>query len=144
MQKMVANLQELGFEISEKDCLKASGGEAVGRPHIVKALLSINQNHETITQLREKMKKDAKNDPEIRKKYDEMISRDEKLHSYDLFLTDTSYISNIYVDYQYFVDLDTSVKLIRDAGGVAILAHYFRNAKKLGGVSNPSEFVVCE
>jgi len=34
------------------------------------------------------------------------------------------YIPNVDVDYLYFSDMDTSVKLIRDAGGVAILAHF--------------------
>lgn len=40
MQKMVKNLTGLGFKITEEDCLAASGGETVGRPHIVKAILA--------------------------------------------------------------------------------------------------------
>lgn len=35
MQKMVRNLRELGFNVTEQDCLAASGSEAVARPHIV-------------------------------------------------------------------------------------------------------------
>src|SRR5512135_1753213 len=38
MQKIVKNLNNLGFTLTAADCLKASGGESVGRPHIVKAI----------------------------------------------------------------------------------------------------------
>lgn len=131
MQKMVGNLQGLGFDIKEEDCIKASGGEAVGRPHVVAALVSKDENLEIIEKLRLQMKKEAEKDEEVKKKYDAMMEQGERQYPYVIFLTDDSYIPNIYVDYQYFVDMDSSVKLIRDAGGVAVLAHYFSCARKV-------------
>ena len=38
MERIVTNLKSLGFNISVEDCMAASGGETVGRPHIVRAL----------------------------------------------------------------------------------------------------------
>ena len=44
MSKMTKNLNNIGFKITQDDCIKQSGGEAVARPHIVKALLSYDEN----------------------------------------------------------------------------------------------------
>ena len=131
MQKMVSNLQGLGFDVTEEDCIKASGGEAVGRPHVVAALVSKDKNLKIINKLRREMKKEAEGNKEVKKKYDAMMEQGERQYPYVIFLSDDSFISNIYVDYQYFVDMDASVKLIRDAGGVAVLAHYFSCARKV-------------
>lgn len=131
MQKMVSNLTDLGFDITEEDCIKASGGEAVGRPHVVAALVSKPKNNETLEQLRLKMQKEGEKDEEIQKRYNAMMEQGERQYPYAILLSDDAYIPNIYVDYQYFLDLDASVKLIRDAGGVALLAHYFSCARKI-------------
>jgi len=131
MQKMVGNLQSIGFDITEKDCLKASGGESVGRPHVVKALTSKESNIKVLEQLRQKMEKEAETNPKVKKEYDAMMERGEGQYPYVLFLSDDSFIPNIYVGYKYFLDMDSTVKLIRDAGGVAILAHYFSIIKKV-------------
>ena len=132
MQKIVANLQGLGFDISQEDCLAASGGEAVGRPHIVQALTDKNTNMEIIRSLAQKMLKDSNNNPELKEKYDRMVAeKDEKRYPYTLFLTPESYIQEVYVEYMYWTDLDTSVQLIRNAGGVAILAHWITIVNKL-------------
>jgi predicted metal-dependent phosphoesterase TrpH len=37
----------------------------------------------------------------------------------------------VYVDYLYVVDMDAAVKLIRDAGGVAVVAHWYTVARKI-------------
>ncbi len=131
MQSIVKNLKGIGFDISEKDCLKASDGESVARPHIVKALLAKEGNIKNIDKIRLKMAADAEKNLEIRKKYDSMMEQGSNQFPYVLFLSEDSYLKNIYVDYQYFIDMDSSVKLIRDAGGVALLAHYFTVAHKI-------------
>lgn len=131
MKKTVKNLQNLGFEISENDCLKASGGESVGRPHMVKALKSKEINLKVIENLRFKMEKESLNNPVIKKKYDLMISSGENQYPYSLFLDQSSYIPNVYVEYEYWVDMDQAVELIRNAGGLAFIAHYFTLVNKL-------------
>lgn len=125
MQQMVGSLQKLGFDITEEACLKASGGEAVGRPHIVKALNSKESNTQVMDGLRLQMEKAAANDSEVRKAYDAMMLVGESQYPYVLFLKENSFIPGVYVDYLYRLDTESSVKLIRDAGGLAILAHYF-------------------
>lgn len=124
MTAIVENLRGLGFDITKDDCLEASGGESVGRPHIVAALRSKPTNLEIIEQLRQKMQQAAEHDEELKKKYDIMMEQGERQYPYELFLTGQSFISDVYVDYKYWADFDTSVQLIRDAGGVAFIAHY--------------------
>ena len=131
MQKLVSNLNDLGFDVTEQDCLDFSGGESVGRPHIVKAIMSKPKNVVRIDELAVQMKKDAQNSKELQKKYDSMISQDKQKYPYTLFLTPESYVDGVYVDYLYSLDLDESVSLIRNAGGVAFLAHYFTSYHKV-------------
>ena len=124
MRMMVKNLVSLGFKITEKDCLRSSVGETVGRPHIVTALSYYPENSKVYDVLRKRMKNDSKNDQDIKRKYEDMILRGDSQYPYVLFLSDDSYIKNIYVDYQYYSDFDSTVSLIRNAGGLAILAHW--------------------
>ena len=128
MEQMVKNLELLGFKISADDCLKESNGETIGRAHIVAALLKKEKNLKIIEQLKNKMAKQAERDPAIKQKYDEMIARGEGERPYSqcfsLFLDSRAFLPNICVEHTYFKNMDQSVKLIRDAGGIAILAHW--------------------
>lgn len=130
MARMVKSLNKLGFNITEQDCLDASGGETVGRPHIVKAINSKQENESIIENLRKKMEEDVKKDNKLKEKYNYMIKMGKNSYPYTLFLSDDSYIKGVYVDYLYRVDLDGCVKLIRDAGGVAVFAHWFTEIEK--------------
>lgn len=124
MKKMVKNLKSLGFDITEEDCLKVSGGETVGRRHIVTALCQKAKNIEIIGKLKDKMAREAKKNPAVKKKYQEMIGRGPNQYPYRLFLDDKAFIKGVFVNYLYWVDMDKSVELIRRAQGIAILAHW--------------------
>lgn len=132
MSKMVKHLRDLGFSISEKDCLDASKGEAVGRPHIVQALKSKPINLEIIDMLRRKMEEESKKSVNIKEQYDEMVRRGEEQYPYVLFLSDNSFIKGVYEDYLYRLDLDRSVEIIRKSGGLAFFAHWFTEINKCG------------
>lgn len=132
MKKMVANLRSLGFLISENDCLKESGGEIVGRLHIASALLKKEINLQIIEKLRQKMEKSARTNIKIKKKYDSMIKAGQWQHVFSLFLDPEAYLPNIYADYEYWLDMDKSVEMIRMAGGIAILAHWSFSKNKVG------------
>ncbi len=132
MVYMVKHLKELGFSISENDCLKVSKGEAVGRPHIVEALKSKADNLDIIEQLRRKMEVESSHSAKIKRQYDEMMRRGEEQYPYVLFMSDDSYVKGVYQDYLYRIDLDKCVEIIRKAGGVAIFAHWFTDIKKCG------------
>jgi len=124
MERIVANLRGLGFTISVDDCLRASGGESVGRPHIVKALNGHAENAAVLDGIKLEMERAAVSSASVAMDYMRMLERDPKDYPYRLFLSDDAFISGVYVDYLYAIDMDASVKLIRDAGGVAVLAHW--------------------
>lgn len=131
MQRIVANLRSLHFKISVDDCLSASGGESVGRPHIVKALNAHPENTAVMNQLKQQMEQDAINDPSVAMKLVQMGLRHESDAPYALFLSEDSYVPGIYVDYLYSLDMDAGVKLIREAGGIALVAHWPTIKKKI-------------
>jgi len=135
MQKMVKNLQELGFTVSEEECLAASGGETVGRPHIVDALKTHPENQKILDNIREEMRKETEVNSEIREKYEKMMSDGEYQYPYVLFLSHDAY-KPAYVSVEYAPDLDEAATLIRNAGGIISLAHYFTVKKKI-----PLEFL---
>lgn len=128
MEKIVQNLNRAGFTVSVNDCLAESGGEAVGRPHIAQALLKHESNLLMLAKLERQMGALAKHDSVLRNNYLEM-RRKAKVQGdlgrvFGLLLGGNAFLPGIYVDYQYWTDMDESVRLIRGAGGVAILAHW--------------------
>jgi predicted metal-dependent phosphoesterase TrpH len=123
-QRIVANLRSIGFQISVEDVLADAGGEAVGRRNIARALARTERYALVMERLKHQMADEAKEDPEVAMQYMRMLEHPENDHPFWLFLSEDSYLDDIYVDYLYSVDMDTSVKLIRDAGGVAMLAHW--------------------
>lgn len=130
MQKIVSNLHNLGFTVSEEDCLRASGGESVGRPHIVEAINTHPENENVTKVLIEEMGEDSLADEEVKIKYDEMINGGPHQYPYSLFLSHEAY-RPAYADVIYSPDLDETVALIRNAGGIAMIAHYFTVKKKM-------------
>jgi predicted metal-dependent phosphoesterase TrpH len=124
----VRNLKGLGFRITVEDCKRESAGGSLVRPHIVRAILRHQENLPMIEELRAKMEKASHGDRAIKVKYDQMMSGFKKKGienlPYNLFLTDGAFIPNILADSDYWKDMDSCVQMIRDAGGVAILAHW--------------------
>ncbi len=131
MQRIVANLRKMGFTISVEDCLKASGGESVGRPHIVRALNAHPENTAIIEGIRADMEKASVSSATVAMDYMRMMERPASDYPYRLFLSDDAFIPAVYVDYLYSVDMDQAVKLIRDAGGVAVIAHWYTAERKI-------------
>jgi hypothetical protein len=128
MKKIVENLQALGYKITDEDCFEMSGGESVGRPHIVRALAKYPENNLVTEKIRLEMAADT--NPEVRARYIQMMERGETQYPYILFLSPTAYRKG-YVEHDYMPDLDEAVGLIRNAGGVAIIAHYHTVRSKL-------------
>ncbi len=130
MEGIVLNLQNLGFKISAEDCLEMSGGESVGRPHIVQAIKKYPENNIVMEKIRREMADEASHNPLVQEKYARMMQKGESQYPYTLFLSPDSFRKG-YAEHDYMPDLDDAVKLIRDAGGVAILAHYFTVRSKI-------------
>ena len=124
MEQIVVNLRSLGFDITEADCLADSGGEAVGRKNIARALFRSKGYDEVMNRLRNMMAKEAVEDMDVAMQYSRMMDGPASDHAFVLFLSNDSYIEDVYVDYLYSIDMDKSVELIRNAGGIAVLAHW--------------------
>lgn len=132
MEQIVSNLQKLGFHITADDCLKFSKGEVVARPHIRDALLAKEHNLKVITVLADKLKMVAEHDERWAKEHQVMIDQGLQQYPFSLFLKEDSFIPGVYVEKKYWVDLDGAVRLIREAGGIASLAHYTFSKKYVG------------
>lgn len=124
MKLIVKNLKTLGFAISAENCLKESEGESVSRPHIIAALRKKEKNLKIIRSLARKMALAAKTNPKVKEKYLQMLKGGEAKYPFSLFLDKKAFFSGIYADYPYYRDMDEAVKLIREAGGIAVLAHW--------------------
>lgn len=135
MNHIVTSLKNLGFNITADDCLEMSGGESVGRPHIVRALQKYPENNLTMEKIRLEMANEASRNKDIQEKYTHMMQVGEREYPFTLFLTPNAY-RNCYIEPEYLPDLDEAVKIIRGAGGVAVLAHYFSIKPKM-----PIEFL---
>jgi predicted metal-dependent phosphoesterase TrpH len=131
MRRIIENLKTIDIHITEEDCLEASGGETVGRPHIVNAILKYQKNIDVINNLYERMKEESKENEELKKKIKNVEKYGDRQKSFELFLTEESYISDIYVNYLFQPTWDECVSVIRHAGGLSFLAHYFVYVNKL-------------
>ncbi len=121
--KIVNNLSKLGFDISISTVEQYAKGEIIGRPHIVKAILAKTQNLEILDQILKKMPAAAKK---------EILTHDRRQQVFDLVLDDHSFVKGIYVHYLYPISMDEGVRLIRGAGGIALLAHWSYYKDKVG------------
>lgn len=123
MRGMVENLHRLGFRITERDCEEEAAGESVGRPHIVRALGRYPENREVTERLVEEMREAAERDERVRVKYERMLAAGEAQYPYSLFLSPEAF-RPAYVEMTYIPDFDRAVRLVREAGGIASIAHY--------------------
>lgn len=132
MKHFVSQLNGLGFKITEADCLEFSGNDFVGSPHIVKAIEKYPENQTIIQKMMDDMKAAGDKDENIKFLYDRMIKEGPRGYPYVLFMKKSSFISMPAVDFGgALLDLDANVELIRQAGGVAILAHWWFDQNKL-------------
>jgi predicted metal-dependent phosphoesterase TrpH len=123
-ERIVVNLRAIGFDITVEDCLADSGGESVGRRNIARVLARSPRYEAVMDRLRQQMADEAKEDPEVAMDYMRLLDGPSSDQPFKLFLSNDSFLSDIYVDYLYSIDMDESVRLIRQAGGIAVLAHW--------------------
>ncbi len=124
MRKVLQNLKSLGFKIDEEDVYKFVQGKAVGSPHVVSALSTYPKNWELLNKFYEELKSVATTDPLRKKQLEEINNREEKQKWYVLVMSQDS-LHSVYVSYgQEPVMMDQAVQLIRQAGGIALIAHW--------------------
>ncbi|MFA5841886.1 MAG: PHP domain-containing protein [Candidatus Paceibacterota bacterium] len=130
--QLVDHLVAQGFSITEKEVEDNAEDGSVGRPHVVRAVLAREENLIVIKKTLEKFKTEAQKDPSLMPRLIEILDHNPFQLMFDLFLGNDSFVSGVYVPYLKQVSLDFAVKLIRDAGGIAILAHPSYYREKLG------------
>ena len=124
MVSIVAQLNELGFTLTQEDCLAAAGGDSVGKPHIVQALLAYPENAARMETMRQEFEVVAQSDATLRGRYEHMMARGPRDYPYSLFLSSQAFYPVETAERSYLPTFEESVALIRGAGGVASLAHY--------------------
>lgn len=122
--RMVESLNSKGFVLTVPEVLAQSDDGNVGRPHIVRALMSHPENLASVDALMEEWKRAAENNEPLRSRYELALLKDTWGRIFDLVLVDQAFIPGIYVPYLHRLSMDEAVALIRDAGGIAILAHW--------------------
>jgi hypothetical protein len=130
MKTMTHSLRQLGFTITEEDCLRFSGGDSVGRPHIVSALRLYPENFRVEQGLIEEMRIESMHNPQLRDKYEKMIARGPESYPYQLYLAYEAY-RPAYAEVSYLPSLGDAAQMIRNAGGISGIAHYYTTKRHL-------------
>jgi len=130
MKHMVDHLQSVGFKITEADVAKVTEGSVISSWHVVKAVQANPENLVLEKKLLEQMKEAAKNDVEVKEKFDAMVEAGVVQYPYRLYMKASSFMPMPRADtYNVLLSMDDTVKLIREAGGIAVLAHWFFHTK---------------
>ncbi|KAH7831795.1 uncharacterized protein MONOS_1946 [Monocercomonoides exilis] len=130
MQFLVKKLVSFGFNITEEDCLKASGGGNVGRPHTIKALKMHPENEEVMKQIVKRFEKERETDESLRERFPDIDAKSLWDKAYPLFLSRDGWTKGMASDIP-ITDLRECCKVIHDAGGIALLGHYFSISKSV-------------
>jgi predicted metal-dependent phosphoesterase TrpH len=131
MRTYVKHLNGIGLQVTEADVQRAATSNNIGKPHIVKAVLGNSQNMKVLDKMRESMRKDSEHDARLKISYDRMIAEGPRQYPYTLFMGSEAYYPAPKTDFGGLLDFDATVKLIRDAGGIAILAHWYLDKSKI-------------
>lgn len=84
-----------------------------------------------LERIRSQMQAEAEHNEKIEEDYNLMTSKGPQQLPYTLFLSDKAFTPGVYVDSLYWKNFDESVNLIREAGGLAFMAHYWTVMSKI-------------
>lgn len=122
----VKEFNRLGFTITPQDVFSQVTKEGIPSSlNLVLALMKHPENQNQLESYFQKLAKMAVPGSEAKKIYDEILADEgeEKQKYFGLFMKDGSPFK-IDLPKEKLADLDTTVKLIRGAGGLAVLAHW--------------------
>jgi len=131
MRAVIKHLQGIGFRVTEEDVLRHAPSKNIVLPHMVSAVMEKPENRKLADEIRERMRVEAEHDAEVKRAYDDMMEFGPKQYPYALFMTRHAYVPLVQDEVVNLLDLDRTVKLIREAGGVAVMGHWFFNENKL-------------
>lgn len=128
VKHVVKQLNKLGINITESDCFKAAeGSESIGTPHLVNAIFMHKENNKVILEIAKQLEEAGKNNSKLAERYKSMLAEGGiERYPYTLFIKSDSFIPMPKVPGgSAILDLDKTVELIRNAGGYAVLAHWY-------------------
>ncbi len=125
-QDVVTNFSKLGFKITIEECLAKAADGAVGKPHIVAALLSHPENVAILEGYIEKFRAAVVAGHSLASEYERAINDTRRMAAfvYPIFLYKDAFIPGVYGEQGDAPSPAESAELIRAAGGVALLAHW--------------------
>ena len=134
-ESVASNLTQLGFDITAKEIIDLAGEGSVGKPHVVEVLVSKPSNVKLLRTFIKQMEEAAKSDPDMAHDYIEAKERSVRgglgLFVYPIFLRKNPLVKGVYDDYDASPSIEAAATLIRNAGGVAIIAHWHTSKKTL-------------
>jgi hypothetical protein len=89
------------------------------------------ENRKLAGEIRERMRQEAEHNPGVKREYDRMMEYGPKQYPYALFMTRHAYVPMPKDEVVNLLDLDGTVRLIREAGGVAVMGHWFFSENKM-------------
>ncbi|HEY4482558.1 MAG TPA: PHP domain-containing protein [Candidatus Paceibacterota bacterium] len=134
-ENVASNLAKLGFEITAKEIIDLAGEGSVGKPHVVEVLMSKSKNVALLRTFIKKMEEAAKTDTDLARDYTEALEGSQRAglgrFVYPIFLRKNSFAAGVYEDYDASPSIEQAATLIRNAGGVAVIAHWHTSKKTL-------------
>lgn len=128
LAQTVHNLRGLHFAIELDDCLALAGEGSPASYHVAEALLSDGGNVQRLEAIAQDMQRESSANADLARKYEAMMHRVRNglrhPYVYELLLKDNAFIPGVYVPSEFRLEMDETVKLIRGAGGLAIIAHW--------------------
>lgn len=131
MHNTVAHLQSLGFDVTVEKVLEKAGKGSIASPHTVQALEldTHSANRAVHDRLLHALEKEAQKGTRknVQKLWQDYQDGGPKQEPYVLYMKNYSFRPARGSTHNSMVGLKESVELIREAGGKAILAHWFFN-----------------
>lgn len=131
MRLYVGHLQGLGFTVSEADIMSQATSKNIASPHMVKALWLHDENQAVFERLKAEFIGATAHDAKLKAKYEQTLKDGPNQWPYTLFMGSHAFKPAPQNGASSLVDYESSVKLIREAGGVAVAAHWYLEPDKM-------------
>lgn len=131
MRRYVEHLRHLGFTISEADVMSQVPGKAVASPHMVKALKLHQENEAVNARMRLEFEKAAEHDEKLAAMLKQTLEDGPNQWPYTLYMGSGAWKPAPSVKSDNLRSYEETVKLIRQAGGVALAAHWYLEPDKM-------------
>jgi len=135
MKRRINEFRSLGFKVTEDEVFRTVSRNGIPTSlNLVNVLQSHPENKEVLDKFVKQMRVLSQKDKKVEQLYQEMLEDDrgDKQKYFNTFMKDESPLK-IKLPEQVRPEMDTVVGLIRQAGGLAVLAHWTFDREKIKG-----------